>query len=326
MRTLNQIQETIAPQLKALNDRIAHILHSPNELMNRVISNYLKTKGKQIRPIIVLLSARMCGTIDERVLAAGASVELLHNASLIHDDVVDETKLRRGVPTINGLWDNHLAVLIGDFFVSSSLQEAIATDDIRIIGSIAALGKMLSIGEVDQINNAREHTLDEQSYFDVIYRKTASLFVACAEMGAYAADATDEMIEPLRRYARLLGLAFQIRDDIFDYYPDMAGEVGKPAGNDLREGKVTLPLLHVLLDDKLPRHAEMTELVKRQELTDDDINQLVEYARDNGGIDYAYDMMRRLRDEANEAIDKFPQGQTRQLFADLFDYVIARTN
>ena len=326
MSTLKQIQETIAPELKALNDRIARILHSPNELMNRVICNYLQTKGKQIRPIIVLLSARLCGVIDERVLAAGASVELLHNASLIHDDVVDETKLRRGVQTINGLWDNHLAVLIGDFFVSSSLQEAIATDDIRIIGSIAALGKMLSIGEVDQISNAREHTLDEKAYFDVIYRKTASLFVACAEMGAYAAGAPDSLIEPLREYARLLGLAFQIRDDIFDFYPEMAGEVGKPAGNDLREGKVTLPLLHVLLDATLPRHSAMTQLVQQAELSDEDINELVTYARDNGGIDYAYEVMRAMRDEAMHAVAKLPECQTRQLLADLFDYIIARTN
>ncbi len=244
MSTLTEIQQLIAPELQALNELIAGTLDSPNELMNRIVDNYLRTKGKQIRPILVILSAKLLGEVNENVIRAAASVELLHNASLIHDDVVDETKMRRNTPTINGIWDNHIAVLVGDFFVSSSLQLAMKTGDIRIIDAIARLGRLLSIGELDQIYCARFHTLTEPAYMQTIERKTASLFMACVEMGGYAVGASDNDIRDISEFARLLGLCFQIKDDIFDYFEDK--NIGKPTGNDLREGKITLPLLHVL--------------------------------------------------------------------------------
>lgn len=325
MTPLNSIQQEIAPELDRLNGAIVSILHSPNELMNRIIDNYLRVKGKQIRPILTLLAARMFGDVNDRAIAAGASVELLHNASLIHDDVIDETKLRRGVATINGLWDNHLAVLIGDFFTSAALQQALVTGDLRIIDAIASLGKMLSIGEVDQISNARSHSLDEEAYMEVIYRKTASLFVSCVRMGAYSVGADDAQVAPLCEYARLLGLAFQIRDDIFDYV-DTAETIGKPVGNDLREGKITLPLLHVLADTTLPRHDEMLAMAHRPELDSDDIATLVAYARDNGGIEYAYSVIGRLRAEGLTALKQLPDSASRRHFEQLFDYIIQRHN
>lgn len=245
MTTLESIKEVIAPDLARINNLIRSSLASDNRLMDTVIDSYLTTKGKQIRPIIVMLCARMFGPVTDRVLDAAAAVELLHNASLIHDDVVDESKLRRNKPTVNAVWDNHIAVLVGDFFVSNALQRAIATGDIRIIEAIGRLGKLLSLGEIDQIYNARRHTLTEDAYFKIIDCKTASLFVACARVGCCAVDADDDSAEKLAEIARLLGLCFQIRDDIFDYYE--ADKVGKPTGNDLREGKITLPLLHLSL-------------------------------------------------------------------------------
>ena len=165
--------------------------------MNQVIEGYLKSKGKQIRPIIVILSAKLLGEVNKNVISAATAVELLHNATLIHDDVVDDTKLRRGQATINNIWDNHIAVLVGDFFLSSALLQAIETDDIKIIKSITNLGKLLSIGEIDQIYNARYHTLNEDAYFETIYRKTASLFVSCVEVGAFAVKASDDDTEKL---------------------------------------------------------------------------------------------------------------------------------
>jgi len=325
MPNLNDIQQSIAPELVRLNERISRTLQSPNPLMNQIISTYLRAKGKQIRPVLTLLAARMFAPVNESALAAAASVELLHNATLIHDDVVDETKLRRGAATINGLWDNHLAVLIGDFFVSTSLQQALETGDMRIVSQIASLGRMLSVGEVDQISNAREHTLSEEAYMDVIYRKTASLFVSCVRMGAYAVGAPDAMIEPLAEYARLLGLAFQISDDIFDYITT-ADAIGKPTGNDLREGKITLPLLHVLRDASLPRHGDMLALACKTELTAGEIDTLVNYAVNHGGIDYSRDIMARLRDEAAAALGRLPDSESRRLFSGLFDYIIYRQN
>lgn len=323
MTTIQSIQQSIAPELAKLNERIADTLRSSNALMNQVVENYLRSKGKQIRPMLVLLSARHFGEINDNVIDAAAAVELLHNASLIHDDVVDDSKTRRSVPTINSIWDNHIAVLVGDFFVSTALQLAIATGDPRIIASLARLGKLLSLGEIDQIYNARYHKLDERAYFEIINRKTASLFVSCVEMGAYAAGADEMQIDDMRRYAELLGLCFQIKDDIFDYYTDDV--VGKPTGNDLREGKITLPLLHVLENEALPLHDEMSELSRKEELTADEIATLIDYAKENGGIDYAYAAMMRLRDEAVALLrSSSPSDETTTQLTAIFDYIIAR--
>ena len=322
MSTFQSIQQSIAPELEMLNQRIANTLTSPNALMNQVIEGYLKSKGKQIRPIIVILSAKLLGEVNENVISAATAVELLHNATLIHDDVVDDTKLRRGQATINNIWDNHIAVLVGDFFLSSALLQAIETDDIKIIKSITNLGKLLSIGEIDQIYNARYHTLNEDAYFETIYRKTASLFVSCVEVGAFAVNASDDDTEKLSKVARLLGLCFQIKDDIFDYFNDE--KIGKPTGNDLREGKITLPLLHVLLNESLPQHDEMLALSKKEILDANEINTLIEYAKQHGGIEYAYDTMQRLRDEAVEIISQFPASQTRDHFIAIIDYIISR--
>lgn len=319
MTDLSQIQDSIRPELTLLNERIGARLHSSNALMNSVIENFLAVKGKQIRPILVMLSAKLFGEVNDNVIASAAAVELLHNASLIHDDVVDDTKTRRGVTTINGLWDNHIAVLVGDFFVSTALQEAISTGDHRAVESIANLGKLLSLGEIDQIYNARFNCLSEDAYFGVINRKTASLFVACVEMGGYAVNASDRDVKFLSRYAELLGLCFQIKDDIFDYFDNE--NLGKPTGNDLREGKITLPLLHALLTDG---SETMLELSRKEQLDENEIITLIEYAKAKGGIDYAYRCMDELYDEAGKILGQLPAGETRDAFDALFRYVIAR--
>lgn len=322
MPSIKEIQQLITPELKALNELIASTLDSPNELMNRIVDNYLRTKGKQIRPILVILSAKLLGEVNENVIRAAAAVELLHNASLIHDDVVDETKIRRNTPTINGIWDNHIAVLVGDFFVSSSLQLAMMTGDIRIINAIARLGKLLSIGELDQIYCARFHNLTEPAYMQTIERKTASLFMACVEMGGYAVGASDADIAAISEFARLLGLCFQIKDDIFDYYEDK--NIGKPTGNDLREGKITLPLLHVLETDTSALRPAMLQLSQQEELSTDDINRLIEYAKVNGGIDYAYATMESLKTQAAPILDRFDNKAVTGYLADILDYTIHR--
>ena len=322
MSALKEIQQLIAPELQALNELIACTLNSSNELMNRIVDNYLRTKGKQIRPILVILSAKLFGDVNENVIRAAAAVELLHNASLIHDDVVDETKIRRNEPTINGIWDNHIAVLVGDFFVSSSLQLAIKTGDIRIINAIAKLGKLLSIGELDQIYCARFHNLTEPAYMQNIERKTASLFMACVEMGGYAVNTSNEDIAHISEFARLLGLCFQIKDDIFDYYEDNG--IGKPTGNDLREGKITLPLLHVLSTDNSPQKADMQILSQQEELSTDDIARLIDYAKSNGGIDYAYAKMESLRNQATQILNNFSNKEITDHLANILDYTIHR--
>lgn len=264
----------------------------------------------------------MLGDVNDRVIAGAVAVELLHNASLIHDDVVDDTLTRRGSLTINGAWDNHLAVLVGDFFLSNALLQGVDTGDIRIVRSISDLGRLLSIGELDQIYNARYNHLDEEAYFNIIYRKTASLFVSCVEVGAYGVGVDDDRLDTLREFARLLGLCFQIKDDIFDYFSDE--KIGKPTGNDLREGKVTLPLLHVLEDESNPEHSRMVELVRKEALEPSEIDTLIRFALEGGGVDYAYATMKCLRDEAAALMGRFPDSDVRDAFLSLIDFIITR--
>lgn len=319
MSTLDSIKSSLAPELSRLNALIRSRLSSDSPMMNAVIERYLRSTGKQIRPIVVMLCARMSGPVSDRVLEAAAAVELLHNASLIHDDVVDESKLRRGIPTVNAIWDNHIAVLVGDYFVSTALQRAIATGDMRIVEAVGELGKLLSLGEIDQIYNARNHGLSEEAYFHIINFKTASLFVACARVGCFAAGADPAQADVLAEVAELLGLCFQIRDDVFDYFT--AEKIGKPTGNDLREGKITLPLLHALETAPDP---DMLALASKGELDEADVNVLQEFARANGGIEYAYDTMRRLRDRAVGLLSSLEDSEAAPQFVALFDYIIAR--
>lgn len=322
MSTLEEIQHSIKPELEMLHRRISSSLSSPNQLMNQVIEGYLKSKGKMIRPILVILTAKLFGHVEDRVIASAAAVEMLHNASLIHDDVVDDSQMRRSMPTVNNIWGNHIAVLTGDFFVSSALQQAISTADIRIVEVLAGLGKLLSLGEIDQIYNARFHTLNEKAYFEIISRKTASLFVSCVKMGGYATGAPDDKIDPMCRFAELLGLCFQIKDDIFDYFNDP--RIGKPTGNDLREGKITLPLLYALSLTDNPAHEEMVSLSRSEQLTTAEIETLIEFAKESGGIEYAYSTMERLRAEAMEILDSYPRSEVTDAFASIFNYVISR--
>ena len=245
MTNFDEIRDLISSDLERLQKIIKQSLSSNSPLLNKIVDKYLETKGKQIRPIIVVLSAKFFGAeVSDGVLCGAASVELLHNASLIHDDVIDETKQRRGHDTINNTWDNHIAVLVGDFFVSNALACAIRTNDFRVISTISELGKELSTGEIDQIDVAKHHSIDEQTYFSIINKKTASLFQSCVKVGGYSVGASDIDIANLSKFVELLGLSFQIKDDIFDYFKDDA--IGKPTGNDMREGKVTLPLIYAL--------------------------------------------------------------------------------
>lgn len=322
MVKLDQIQAAIKPELAQLNAIIADTLKSPSVLTNHIVTDYLKTKGKQIRPVLVLLSAKLFGGINDRVLNAGAAIELLHNASLIHDDVIDQSMARRGLPTINSVWDNHVAVLVGDFFVSGALACAVRAADIRVLNSLSKMGADLAMGEIDQIDNARNREITEEVYMTIISRKTASLFTSCVEVGAITAGADDASLEKLKRFAELLGKCFQIKDDTFDYFHDPA--VGKPTGNDLREGKITLPLIYALGRKELPECEEMNKLAHKPELSDEEINQLVEFAKAAGGIDYAYRTMERLRSEADELLAHFSQSDTVSALKSIFSYIITR--
>lgn len=323
MTNFDEIRDLISSDLERLQKIIKQSLSSNSPLLNKIVDKYLETKGKQIRPIIVVLSAKFFGAeVSDGVLCGAASVELLHNASLIHDDVIDETKQRRGHDTINNTWDNHIAVLVGDFFVSNALACAIRTNDFRVISTISELGKELSTGEIDQIDVAKHHSIDEQTYFSIINKKTASLFQSCVKVGGYSVGASDIDIANLSKFVELLGLSFQIKDDIFDYFKDDA--IGKPTGNDLREGKVTLPLIYALSRTESPRHEEMRRLADSDSLTTEQIETLIDFAKAEGGIEYAYATMERLRAEARSILESYPDNEAKRAFLSLFDYIIKR--
>ena len=324
MNQLDDIRASLAPDLKLMEDCIRRQLATGNPLLQTIIDGCLRSKGKQIRPILVFLSARVLGGITDRVVSGAASLELLHNSSLIHDDVVDQSSERRGDSTINSVWDNHVAVLVGDFFVSSALQLAIKTENVAVVETVTGLGKTLSLGELDQIYNAMHGELSEENYLSVITLKTASLFKACARTAADALGVNDERSRALVRFAELLGLCFQMRDDVFDYFSDPA--VGKPTGNDPREGKVTLPLLHVLADESLPMHEAMNTLVRSGSLNEGEIETLTTYAKTYGGIEYTYARMAELRAEGVAALGCLPDSEDKRRLIAIFDYIITRNH
>ena len=320
---IKEVQNSISEELDALNAIISDTLNSGDALMQQIVDNYLKSKGKQIRPMLVILSGKFFGSVTDSVLQAGAAFDLLHSASLIHDDVLDESRERRGAPTINRLWDNHIAVLVGDFFTCGALYCAEQSHDFRIVSALSRIGRDLSLGEICQIENARARDMSEEAYFAAIRRKTASLFRGCVEVGGYASSAPEADLRNLMDYAEALGLCFQIKDDVYDYFDSR--ELGKPTGNDLREGKVTLPLIYALSrPGGGERQAGMLALLDKQALAPDDIAALIAYAKEMGGIEYAYATMERMYESADKILARYPSTPVTDAFRAIFKYVISR--
>lgn len=324
MTELETIRAEWSPYLDQLNNIISDSLRSDAELMNTIVERHLSTKGKQLRPLLVLLSGHFFGEVNEKVLYGAAAIEMLHNASLIHDDVIDQAQQRRGAETINSVWTNHVAVLVGDFFVTRALQCAVRTGESRILDALAQMGSDLSLGEIRQYDIARNRNINEDTYIDIISKKTASLFEKCIIVGGYATNAPQQALDDLSRYARMLGICFQMKDDTFDYFHDPT--VGKPTGNDLREGKITLPLIYAMSRTDLPEHEQMKSLLHKKELTTADIDKLVDFAKRAGGIDYTYATMERLRADADAILEPYEPNKTIDSFKQIFKFIIQRKN
>lgn len=322
MDVLSTIQAPINDELVELNRILAEKLRTNNQLINKIVDRYLLTKGKQVRPILIMLCARMLGNISHDTILSAVAIELMHNASLIHDDVIDTSLYRRGLPTINALEDNRLAVLMGDYFVSCALQCGVETNNIQIIAAMGRLGQELAHGEINQIDNARQHRLSEEAYFEVIRRKTASLFRTCMHVGAISAQADEETRLKLEHFGELLGLCFQIKDDIFDYYEDIT--IGKPTGNDLREGKITLPLLYAITHHNDEENVRMRTLLDNDSLDSTTIDTLINYAKSHGGIEYAQERMQQMRNEAVAILNTLPHSSAQEALVTLLDYTISR--
>ena len=244
MKERKEIEQPVAAAFARFNEEFDASLRSETRLLQTAIDRILNATGKHVRPLLALLAAEACGGVKDSTVNSAIFLELLHTATLIHDDVIDETKQRRGVPSLNAIFDNRVSVLVGDYVLSTALTRSIQTGDLRIISIVSELGRNLSEGEIKQLETADESIIDETCYLQVIYKKTATLLSACAEIGAISSGASDEQIAICRRFGELLGYSFQIKDDIFDYFKE--ANIGKPTGNDIREGKVTLPLIFAL--------------------------------------------------------------------------------
>ncbi len=302
MNSLEALQKPIADVLEQYKQQFEETLQSDNPLLQQAIDHLLQKKGKLVRPTLVFLSAKLSGTVNQRVYDVALALELLHTASLVHDDVVDESERRRGQASVNALMTNQIAVLVGDFLLSRALHHAALTGDSKVVDVIANLGQTLADGELLQLANLDEEKLDEASYYMVVRKKTSSLFAVAAQLGVLASGGSEEEAERMRRFGHLVGTCFQLRDDIFDY--DTKTDVGKPAGNDMKEGKLTLPVIHVINKTKDEEMLSKALKVRRGEATQEEIDDLVAFTIDNEGIEYAYWAMNEFRMMADGLIDE----------------------
>ena len=321
MDDIRKIAEPVATEFKQFNDDFAASLCSETRRLQSAIDTILNSTGKHVRPLLVLLAAKACGQVNENTINSAVLLELLHTATLIHDDVIDETKQRRGVPSLNAIFDNRISVLVGDYVLSTALIRSIQTGDLRIIGIVSNLGRDLSEGEIKQLETAEESILDEACYMQVIKKKTATLLSACTEIGAISSGASAETISICRRFGEYLGYCFQIKDDIFDYFKE--ANIGKPTGNDIREGKVTLPLLYALRTNE-KEAAPYLRIISSKDFSAENIDALIDFAKVNGGIEYAGKRMKEFHEKAVSVLDELPESAARDGLFLLADYVMNR--
>ncbi len=292
-------------------------------LLNLITSYILKTKGKQLRPILVFLSARMCGSINESTYSAAYMIELLHTATLLHDDVVDNAEKRRNFFSINALWKNKIAVLVGDYFLAKGLLHAIDKQEFEILHIISNAVKEMSEGELLQVEKARGLNNTEEIYFEIIRKKTAALFIAAMTSGAVSSkQCSQQQKDSIQKIAEILGIAFQIKDDILDY--TSTNIIGKPAWNDLKEQKMTLPLLHAL--HKVPKNEQrhIKSLLKKHKNKHIKLQEIVDFVTTNGGIGYAQQKIDELCNEAKQHVNVFPPSESRDAMINLIQFVSTR--
>lgn len=324
MDYLSLIREPIQSDLNRFVELFNESLTHTDGLLGSVLSHIRQRGGKRMRPILIFLTSKnYCNDVNDVAQFAAVGLELLHTASLVHDDVVDESTERRGQASVNAEYNNKVAVLVGDYLLSSALLRVSLTDNQKIIQLLAELGRTLAAGEILQLSNIQNTELSEDVYFEVINQKTAVLFEACAKIGAIAAGASDEEIQAAARFGQNIGLIFQIRDDIFDYFSSK--DIGKPTGNDMMEGKLTLPVLYALKHTDMESMLTLARKVKAGTVNKDEIAVLIEFTKQKGGITYAEQKMNELADEARYYIENsIHSEEMKRSFSAYLDYVIQR--
>ena len=324
MDYLSNIRQPIVSEMYDFNALFEQALtRADNATLDTVLDYIKKRGGKRMRPILALLMAKSFGQVSDSTLHAAVSLELLHLASLVHDDVVDESDQRRGQASVNASFSNKVAVLVGDYILSTSLLHVAYTGNTQVVEELAQLGRTLASGELLQLSSVQEQLISEDLYFDIIYQKTAVLFAVSAAIGAMSSGANSDEIEEARQFGRLLGLMFQIRDDIFDYFDD--ANIGKPTGNDMKEGKLTLPVIYALNKSQDADMFALAYKVKEGSATMDEIARLVSFTKQQGGIDYAERRMDDLGRLCKQYIaDSVKEKAIRESLTAYVDYVAQR--
>jgi len=316
------IQAPIASEMQLFERKFRDLMKSDVMLLDQIMSYIVKRKGKQLRPMFVFLSAGVCGQITEATYRGASLIELVHTASLVHDDVVDESNYRRGFFSINALWKNKVAVLVGDFLLAKGLQLALQYDDYDLLKITSRAVKELSEGELLQIEKARRLDITETVYYDIIRQKTASLIAACCATGARSAEVDAETVETARLFGEKVGIAFQIKDDLFDYG---TAEVGKPLGIDIKEQKMTLPLIYALNRAGYLDKRRIINIVKNNSNDPQKVNEVIAFVKNSGGIEYATEAMQRYVNEAQAILHTFPESTYRTSMEQLVQYTIERS-
>ncbi|MDR0843674.1 MAG: polyprenyl synthetase family protein [Tannerella sp.] len=317
-----EIEKPVTGAFEDFQKNFNAALYSEIRTIQSAIETLQHSNGKHIRPLLLLLTAKACGNVTAVSVSSAVMLELVHTASLIHDDVVDETKLRRGIPSVNATHDNRVAVLLGDFILSNALIRAINTGSTQIVRIMADLFHEMAEGEIKQLENADELVLTEKDYFIALEKKTAMLLASCTEIGAITANAPVELQQMCKKFGKLLGYCFQIKDDIFDYFDNI--NIGKPNGNDIREGKVTLPLLYALESSSPEEKKPYLEILTAKQFTPENVSLLIRFAKEKKGIEYAESRMIEYKAKALEIIDSLPDSEARNSLALLANYLIER--
>lgn len=321
MLKLNEIQKPIAQELIIFEDKFKESMRSSVPLIDRITHYIVKRKGKQMRPMFVFFSAGLCGGINEATYRGAALVELLHTASLVHDDVVDNAYQRRSFFSVNAIWKNKIAVLVGDFLLAKGLSLSLQNKDFGLLEIVTDAVNHMSEGELLQIEKARRMDIEESVYFEVIRQKTASLIASCCACGAASADAGADTVKKMHKFGEQIGIAFQIKDDLFDFGVD---DVGKPLGNDIKEKKLTLPLIYALQQANRSERRYIINLVKNHNEDNKKVGEVIAFVQNSGGMDYAKKKMLEYQSQAFDILSAFPEGKYRTGLEQLVKYTTER--
>ena len=323
MSRLDEIRKPIIAEIALFENKFKESMRSNTPLLDRITHYIYKAKGKQIRPLFVFFSAELCGGINDSTHRGAALVELLHTATLVHDDVVDNSYERRGFFSINALWKNKIAVLVGDFLLSKGLLLSLNNDDFHLLRIVSEAVKLMSEGELLQMEKARRMDINEEIYFDVIRQKTASLIASCCACGAASAGAPAELVERLRLFGEYVGMAFQIKDDLFDFGDD---NVGKPRGIDIKEKKLTLPLIYALNKSSSREKRQIINLIKNHNEEKEKVAEVIGFVKTKGGMEYANTVMIGYQEKAFELLKLFPESPSRNSLEQLVLFTTQRRN